>query len=160
MTDKNTGEKVDSMKKLNCTDDDFTAAGLSSADAAARLAEQGPNTFSEKKKRTILQSFLLQFKDFMIYILLAAAAVSALLGEFADMVIILVIVFFNAFIGTLQEQKAENALEALKKLASPMALVRRDGQPVEIPASDIVCGDIVILEAGRVVPADMRLGEI
>ncbi len=157
MTDKNTGEKVDSMKKLNCTDDDFTAAGLSSADAAARLAEQGPNTFSEKKKRTILQSFLLQFKDFMIYILLAAAVVSALLGEFADMVIILVIVFFNAFIGTLQEQKAENALEALKKLASPMALVRRDGQPVEIPASDIVCGDIVILEAGRVVPADMRL---
>lgn len=157
MTDKNTEAKVNSMKKSGFTTGDFTAAGLSAKEAAARLAEQGPNVFSEKKKKTILQSFILQFKDFMIYILLAAALVSAFLGEFADMGIILVIVLFNAFIGTLQEQKAENALEALKKLASPMALVRRDGQPVEIPASDIVCGDIVILEAGRVVPADMRL---
>ncbi len=132
-------------------------SGLLPEEAARLLAEHGANVFEDKKRKTLLQSFLAQFRDFMIYILLGAAGISAFLREFADTAIILVIVLFNAVIGVIQEQKAENALEALKQLASPYALVRRGGVETEIPASEIVPGDVVILEAGRIVPADLRL---
>ncbi|MDR1068096.1 MAG: cation-translocating P-type ATPase [Clostridiales Family XIII bacterium] len=133
--------------------------GLSSAEAAKRLAENGRNEFDEQKKKTLIASFFSQMNDPMIYILLAATIVSVILGEYTDAVIIIAIVLLNAVIGVVQESKAEKSLEALKKLSSPFALVRRDGGPVELPAAELACGDIVLLEAGRIVPADLRLIE-
>ena len=132
-------------------------SGLSTAEAEKRLAQVGPNRLAEKKKKTRLQMLLAQLNDPMIYILFAAAAISCFLREFSDAVIILVVVALNAVIGVVQEGKAQDALEALKKLSSPSALVRRDGVLKEIPAEQLVPGDIVILEAGRVVPCDLRL---
>lgn len=132
-------------------------AGLTAAEAQKRLSENGPNAFEEKKPKTKLQMFLSQLRDPMIYILFAAVAISAFLREFGDAVIILAVILLNAIIGMVQESKAEKSLEALKKLSSPVALVRRDGKAIEIPAAELVPGDIVILEAGRVVPADLRL---
>lgn len=134
-------------------------AGLSTEDAAARLEKHGRNEFQEGKKKTKLQMFIEQLKDPMIYILMVATALSAVLGEWADAVIIVAVILLNAVIGMVQEAKAEASLEALKKMSSPMALVRRNGQLVEVPSPEIVPGDIVILEAGRVVPADIRLLE-
>ncbi|MDD4583742.1 MAG: cation-translocating P-type ATPase [Eubacteriales bacterium] len=131
--------------------------GLSAAEAAKRLEENGPNAFEEKKPKTMVQMFLAQLRDPMIYILFAAVAISAFLKEFGDASIILAVILLNAIIGVVQESKAEKSLEALKKLSSPMALVRRDGNVIEIPAADLVKGDIVILEAGRIIPADLRL---
>ena len=132
-------------------------AGLSDAQAKERLAKDGPNELQEKKAKTKLQMFLSQLNDPMIYILFAAAAISIFLREVSDAVIILFVVLLNAFIGMTQEAKAEQALEALKKMSSPTALVRRNGRLLDIPARELVAGDIVILEAGRVIPADLRL---
>ena len=131
--------------------------GLTPEEAAKRLQENGPNELKEKKGKTKLQIFLTQLNDPMIYILFAAAAVSILLKEVGDACIILVVVLLNAFIGMFQEAKAEKALEALKKLSSPYALVKRGGNVVEIPAKDLVVGDVVVLDAGRIIPADLRL---
>lgn len=131
--------------------------GLSSIEAQKRLAENGPNEFEEKKPKTKVQMFLSQLRDPMIYILFAAVAISAFLREFGDAIIILAVILLNAIIGLVQESKAEKSLEALKKMSSPSALVKRDGKVFEIPTAELVIGDIVILEAGRVVPADMRL---
>ena len=145
----------DVLQSLNVSPE----AGLSSAEAESRLAKHGPNRLAEKKGKTRLQMLLSQLNDPMIYILFAAAAVSCFLREFSDAVIILVVVALNAIIGMVQEGKAQDALEALKKLSSPSALVRRDGVLCEIPAEQLVPGDIVVLEAGRVVPCDLRLVE-
>ena len=131
--------------------------GLTQDEAKKRLEENGPNTLVEKQRKTILQMFLAQLKDTMIYILFAAAAISAILHEVTDAVIILIVVLINAVIGVVQESKAEAALEALKNLSSPTAMVRRNGKVMEIAASELVAGDIVILEAGRIIPADLRL---
>ncbi|NLY71300.1 MAG: calcium-translocating P-type ATPase, PMCA-type [Clostridiales bacterium] len=131
--------------------------GLSSQEAQRRLAEYGPNEFEEKKPKTKLQMFLSQLHDPMIYILFIAVAISLFLKEIGDAVIIVAVILLNAVIGMVQESKAEKSLEALKKMSSPTALVRRDGKVFEIQTADIVVGDIVVLEAGRVVPADMRL---
>ena len=131
--------------------------GLSKEEAKARLEKNGPNAFQEKNPKTKIQMFLSQLRDPMIYILFGAVIISAFLKEFSDAVIILAVILLNAVIGMIQESKAEKSLEALKKLSSPTALVRRDGNSVEIPASELVVGDIVILEAGRVIPADLRL---
>lgn len=131
--------------------------GLSAGEAKARLAKNGPNAFQEKKPKTKLQMFLSQLRDPMIYILFGAVAISLFLKEVSDSVIILAVILLNATIGVIQEAKAEKSLEALKKLSSPTALVRRDGVPVEIPAAELVVGDIVLLEAGRIIPADLRL---
>lgn len=133
------------------------ATGLSAQEAKLRLEQNGPNIFDEGKKKTKVQMFFSQLKDPMIYILLAAVAISVFLKEYSDGVIILAVIFLNAIIGMVQENKAEKSLEALKQLSSPNALVKRDGQMTEIPASDLVVGDVVILEAGRVIPADLRL---
>lgn len=133
--------------------------GLSDEEAARRLAENGPNAFEEQKKKTILQSFLSQLNDPMIFILMAATVISVVLKEFTDALIIVAIILLNAIIGVVQESKAEKSLEALKKLSSPVAAVKRGGRVFEIPASELVVGDIVILEAGRIVPADLRLTE-
>lgn len=132
-------------------------SGLSEEEAQKRLEQNGPNALIEKKRKTILQMFLSQLRDTMIYILFAAAAISIALGEVTDAIIILLVVLINAVIGVVQESKAEAALEALKNLSSPTAMVRRSGRAVEIPAADLVTGDMVILEAGRIIPADLRL---
>ncbi|MDR1816248.1 MAG: cation-translocating P-type ATPase [Clostridiales Family XIII bacterium] len=134
-------------------------SGLTAEAVAERLARYGPNAFEEEKKKGIVRMFLSQLNDPMIYVLLAATAVSAFLKEYTDAVIIVAIILINAVVGVVQESKAEKSLEALKKLSSPIAAVRRGGRLVEIPAADLVPGDIVVLEAGRIVPADVRLIE-
>lgn len=133
--------------------------GLSRQEAAARLKKYGPNELSQEKAKSYPVMFLEQLNDPLIYILMAAAIISAVLGELSDTVIIISVVLINAFVGIIQEGKAQKAMEALKKLTSPSALVKRDGNISEINASELVVGDIVCLEAGRQVPADLRLTE-
>ncbi|MDR0875992.1 MAG: cation-translocating P-type ATPase [Clostridiales Family XIII bacterium] len=142
----------ESLAKLETSDD-----GLSAAEAASRLETYGPNAFAEEKKRSGIARFFSQLNDPMIFILLAATVVSAFLKEYTDAVVIVAIILINAIVGMVQESKAEKSLEALKKLSSPFAMVRRDNKLGEIPASELVPGDIVVLEAGRIVPADVRL---
>lgn len=139
-------------------------SGLSSAEAKARIEKYGPNELEAEEKRSLLQKFLDQFKDFMIAVLLVAAAVSAFVGVaegegVADAVVILIVVILNAIMGVFQEAKAEEAIDALKDMASPDAKVRRDGQVHTVKSFDLVPGDVVLLEAGDVVPADIRLVE-
>ena len=138
---------------------DTSSQGLSQDEARRRLLEYGPNELKEAKKRTLLGMFLDQFKDFMIIVLIAAAIISGIIGEAADTIAIVVIVILNAIIGFVQEYKAEKAMEALKLMASPTAIVIRGGITTSISSIDIVPGDTVLLEAGMVVPADLRLIE-
>lgn len=134
--------------------------GLTAAVAAQRLEEFGPNELKAEAHSTLLQKFIEQFKDFMIIILLIAAAVSFVTShEWHDAVIILLVVVLNAIMGVVQESKAEEAIDALKEMASPDARVRRDGNVMTVKSHDLVPGDIVLLEAGDIVPADMRLIE-
>lgn len=133
--------------------------GLSSADAKLILKKNGPNKLQGKKKKSTFQLFLSQINDAMIYILLVAAVISAIVGEISDAIIILIVIFVNAIIGVIQESKAEKALEALKSMSTPKALVKRDGSIIEIPSEEVVVGDIVIIDAGRYIPADLRLIE-
>jgi len=133
--------------------------GLGSDEAAGRLDQYGPNELKAKKKKTPAMMFLDQFKDFMILILLGAAVVAGVIGELTDTLIIIAIVIANAVIGFIQEFRAEKAIEALKQMAAPMAAVLRDGGVQSIASRDIVPGDVVLLEAGVIVPADMRLIE-
>jgi Ca2+-transporting ATPase len=135
------------------------ARGLEPEEAKRRLDEWGPNKLAEKPGKPLVLLFLEQLNDVLIYILLAAAIVSAALGEVSDAAIILVVVLVNAIVGVVQEAKAEKALEALKKLASPHAIVRRGGSPIEIAAEEVVPGDIVLIDAGRVLPCDLRFAE-
>ena len=133
-----------------------TDAGLTSAEAQKRLQQYGPNKLKEKKPKSTFVLFLEQFNDYLIYILLAAAVISVLLGEVSDAIIILVVVLINAIVGVAQESKAEKAIEALKKLSSPHAIVVRDGRQEEIDASGVVPGDLVVVDAGRTIPCDLR----
>ena len=143
----------ETLEKLN-TDE---RRGLSEAEAARRLAVNGPNEMKEARQKTWVENFLEQLNDPLIYVLMVAAAVSVFLKEVSDAVIIGVVVLVNAIVGMLQEGKARKALESLKKLTSPKAVVIRDGVRREIAASRLVTGDLVCLEAGCQVPADMRL---
>lgn len=141
---------------------DSSIEGLSTAQAQERLATYGRNELEEGEKRSLLAKFLDQFKDLMIIILLAAAALSVItegMDGLTDALIILAVVVLNAAFGVYQEGQAEAAIEALKNMSSPMARVRRDGHVIEIDSKELVPGDIVLLEAGDVVPADMRLFE-
>ena len=144
---------IETCEELNTVQ----STGLSQEEAKKRLLSDGPNALVEKKGKTKLQMFLAQLKDTLIYILFAAAAISIALNEITDAIIILLVVLLNAVIGMVQESKAEAALEALKNLSSPNAMVRREGRVMEIPAGELVVGDVVILEAGRIIPADLRL---
>ncbi len=130
--------------------------GLSSDEAAKRLEKYGPNRLAAKKGKSLFVRIVEQFQDFLIYILLAAAVISILLGEISDAVIILMVVVINAVVGVVQEAKAEKALEALKKLSAPRAVVVRDGTPREIDADQVVPGDVVMIDAGRIIPCDLR----
>lgn len=133
--------------------------GLTETEAAKRLAAYGRNEMKGARKKTVLESFLEQLNDPLIYVLIVAAAVSIFLGEYSDAIIIGVVVMLNATVGVLQEGKARKALESLKKLTSPKAFVIRDGRRQELPAAELVRGDLVWLEAGCQVPADLRLTE-
>lgn len=140
-------------------------SGLEEKEAAVRLTKNGWNELSTQKRKSLVRRFFEQFKDFMILILLAAAAisyaVSAWEGEadFADSAIILLIVILNAVLGVVQEAKAERSIEALKQLSAPGAEVLRNGKRMRVPARELVPGDIVFLQAGDMVPADIRLLE-
>ncbi|TCD46696.1 cation-translocating P-type ATPase [Streptococcus sp. X16XC17] len=136
--------------------------GLTSEQANQRLADYGRNELEEGEKRSLFQKFLDQFKDLMIIILLAAAALSVVtegMHGLTDALIILLVVVLNAAFGVYQEGQAEAAIDALKSMSSPLARVRRDGHVKEVDSKELVPGDVVLLEAGDVVPADMRLLE-
>ncbi|ERK30331.1 cation-translocating P-type ATPase [Clostridium intestinale] len=143
------------LKELNSN----ISTGLSDEEAKKRLSEYGPNRLSTKKKKTLLQLFISQLADVMIYILFGAAIISAIVGEISDSIIILIVIFINAIIGVVQESKAEKALEALKELSTPKAIVKRGGELKEVPSEEVVVGDIVVIDAGRFIPADLRLIE-
>ncbi|WP_461209572.1 cation-translocating P-type ATPase [Desulfocurvus sp. DL9XJH121] len=134
-------------------------AGLCAEDAAARLAEHGPNELAREERTSPLALFLGQFKNVLMIILLAAIALSALVGEVVDAAIIAAIVVFCALLGFTQEYRAERALEALRRMLSPSVRVLRGGRAVEIPTREVVPGDVLLLEAGDRVPADARLVE-
>lgn len=133
------------------------AAGLTDAEAAARLEKYGANSLRSKPKKSLIALFFGQLRDMLIYVLLGAAAITLVIGKYTDAVIILLVVILNAVIGVFQEYKAEKAIEALQKMTVPKALVRRNGETHEIESKDVVPGDIVVLDAGRYVPADLRL---
>jgi Ca2+-transporting ATPase len=131
--------------------------GISEAEAVKRLEQYGGNILQEGKKKSMPAMFLDQFRDFMILVLIAAAVISGIVGELSDTIAIIVIVVLNAVVGFVQEYRAERAMAALKKMAAPSATVIREGKHVQIPSADLVPGDIVVLEAGEIVPADLRL---
>ena len=136
-----------------------SAQGLSSSKAHQRLHEQGKNVIPEAATRSVFVMLLAQFKDFMILVLLGAALISGVIGEPQDTIAILVIIILNAIIGAFQEYRAERAVAALREMAVPDAQVMRDAKAVTISASELVTGDIVLLETGDVVAADCRLIE-
>lgn len=136
-----------------------TRQGLSADEARARLARNGRNELVEKKKKTLLVMFLGQFTDFMILVLIGAAVISGVIGDVTDAAVILVIVVLNAFLGFIQEYRAERAMAALKKMASASAMVMRSETVESVPAAELVRGDLVVVHAGNVVPADMRIIE-
>jgi len=134
-----------------------TEGGLSAAEAAQRLERHGPNRLTERRGRGPLARFLLQFHNVLIYVLLAAAGVTALLGHWVDTGVIVGVVVINAIVGFIQEGKAERALEAIRRMLSLRSLVLRDGRSVTVPAEEIVPGDVVQVQSGDRVPADLRL---
>lgn len=139
--------------------------GLTSAQAEERLATYGPNKLKEAEKPTLIQRFLAQLKDPMLIILLIAAAVSAITGmlahenEWAEVIIILVVVLLNAILGVFQESKAEAAIEALQTMTAATCKVMRDGKMTVLHSDQLVPGDVILLEAGDAVPADGRIIE-
>ena len=133
--------------------------GLTSDDVKKRHEQFGFNELAEGKRKSTLQVFLEQFKDFLVIILIVAALISAFLGEIESTAVIMVVVILNAILGTVQHVKAEQSLNSLKALSSPNAKVLRDGQMIEIPSKEVVVGDILYLDAGDYVPADGRLME-
>jgi len=135
------------------------ARGLSQGEAQERIDKFGANELSERPRPGFLALLADQFNNYLVIILIVAALVSLALGEYVDSIAIMVIVVLNAVVGVIQESKAERALEALKKMAAPNAQVIRDGRQTTIPGREIVAGDIVLLEAGNYVPADLRLVE-
>lgn len=156
-------EKIENIYKKFKT----SKNGINQNDANERLLKYGENKLKESKKKSFIVKFFSQFKDVMIILLLISAVISLVFGivenngysEYLDAVIIFVIVILNATLGVVQESKAENAMESLKKMSQPNSKVIRDGKEVLIKTNELVVGDIVMLEAGDVVPADIRLIE-
>ncbi len=133
--------------------------GLTSADVAERLEKYGPNELKEKPRPTFFQLVLVQLNNFIVILLIVASVISAVLGDWIEAAVIMLIVVLNAILGVVQESRAEEALAALKKMSAPESQVMRDGQRVSVQASGLVPGDLVYLEAGNFVPADIRLIE-
>lgn len=134
-------------------------SGLSDQEVKDRREQFGANRLTSKRRTTLIEKFISQFKDLMIIILIIAAIIAGFAGETVDAAIILAVVILNAVFGVFQESKAENAIDSLKEMSAPMATVLRNNQSMSIKSEDIVPGDIVLLEAGDVVPADIRLTE-
>ncbi len=174
---KKTGQPIKSNKVFtgNCCFEEAeqtlqrlktSANGLSGAEAAKRLSENGANVIESGKRTGFFKLFLMQFKDFMTVLLIVAAAVSGLIAflskdrnDLTDTFIILSIIFLNAVVGTIQQYRADKAIENLKKLSAAVCKVRRDGRETVIDCADLVTGDIVLLEEGDVIPADCRVIE-
>lgn len=133
--------------------------GLSSNEVEERLKKYGHNELKEEEKKSLLSKIIGQFSDLLVLILIAAALISIFVGEVKDAVVILAIVIVNAFLGIYQEGKAEKSLDSLKKMASPNAKVIRNNRQETVPSSTLVPGDIVIIETGDIIPADLRLVE-
>src|SRR5665648_28669 len=150
-------QSIDEVVQYSKTD---IKIGLSSPEVKKRLDEVGPNQLEEKKGRTTWDMFLGQFKDVLVLILLISALVSFILGEVSDAIVIVIILILNATLGVVQEYKAERSLAALKKMTTPNALVIRDGKQARIEATQLVPGDIVLLESGDHIPADLRLSMV
>lgn len=147
-------KSIDEVLKEFSTDENN---GLSDREAKIRLEKNGPNKLSSKKPKTLLNIFFAQINDAMIYILIVAAIISAVMGEYSDAIVIIIVILINAIIGVAQESRAEKALSALKELSTPKALVKRNGEIIEIPSEEVVLGDIVVIDAGRYIPCDLRL---
>ncbi len=149
-----TSEEV--VKKFNTN----SVTGLTSSQVKEHTEKYGLNKLATKKAKTKLQLFLAQLNDILIYILIVAAVLSVVVGhEIGDAIIIGIVILVNAFVGMIQEAKAEKALDALKQLSTPKAIVKRDGELKEIPSEEVVPGDILIIDAGRFIPCDIRLIE-
>src|SRR5512134_3732729 len=133
--------------------------GLTASQATARLAQYGPNQLQEAPRPTFWHMLWEQLNNFVVILLIVASIISALLGDYVEAAAIMAIVVLNAVLGIVQERRAEEALAALKKLAAPDAQILRDGSRKSIPASELVPGDLVFLEAGNFIPADIRLLE-
>lgn len=145
----------ETLKELNVD----PALGLSDNEAKLRLEKYGPNKLKGKKKKTIFQLFFAQLQDTLIYVLFGAVIITLVMGEYIDSIIILLVIIINAALGVAQEVKAGKAIEALQKMSSPKALVKRNGEVKEINSEEVVPGDIIILDAGRFIAADLRLIE-
>ena len=133
--------------------------GLTVKEADVRLHKTGTNELQEGKKKSIFAIVLAQFKDVMILIILVAAIISGIVGDFTDTIVILIIVLLNAFLGFIQEYRAEKAMLALKQMSVTHARVLRDGNITDLPSTVLVPGDVILLEAGNAVPADLRIIE-
>jgi magnesium-transporting ATPase (P-type) len=148
-------EADDALRRL-----DSRREGLSGDEAAQRLARYGPNRLPEPPRRSALMRFLAQFDNLLIYILLAAAVLTAVIGEWVETAVILAVVVVNSIIGFIQEGKAEKALDAIRQMLSPHALALRDGHRQTVAADQLVPGDVVFVQSGDRVPADLRLLEV
>ena len=149
-------KKIDDViKELNSN----ASTGLSTSQASELISKNGKNSLNKTSKKSILKMIFEQLNNILIYILIIAAILSFFLGEPKEALIIFLVIILNASIGIFQESKAEKSLESLKNLSSPKALVKRDNEIIEINSEDLVVGDIVILETGRIIPADLRLIE-
>lgn len=135
------------------------SSGLPEKEAQQRLSKYGHNKLQTHKRKSIFMMFVSQLQDTLIYVLMGAVIITTLMGEYIDGIIITAVIIINATLGVVQEVKAGNAIEALRNMATPKALVKRDNQIREINSEEIVPGDIVILDAGRYIPADLRLIE-
>ena len=133
--------------------------GLTSEQAGKFRERCGWNELAEGKKKSIPQIFLEQYKDFLVLILIASAIISGMLGDEESAAVILIVITINAILGTVQTIKAEQSLQSLKKLAGPQAKVLRDGSTIQLPARELVVGDVILVEAGDMIPADARLIE-
>ena len=133
--------------------------GLNDEEVQQRLKTYGPNKIQAHKRKSIFMLFVQQLQDALIYVLLGAVVITMLMGEYIDGIIITAVIIINATLGVIQEVRAGNAIDALRDLSTPKALVKRNGQTVEINSEEIVPGDIIVLDTGRFVPADLRLIE-
>src|SRR5512134_1381105 len=133
--------------------------GLTSEEATRRLDHYGPNQLREAVRPSFLQMLWEQLNNFVVILLIVASVISALLGDYVEAAAIMAIVVLNAILGIVQERRAEEALAALKKLAAPDAQVMRDGHRLSVPSYELVPGDLVFLESGNFIPADIRLLE-
>lgn len=146
----------DVIGKFNTNPD----TGLTSSQVEEIRSKYGANKLASKKKKTKVQLFFAQLNDILIYILIVAAILSIVVGkEISDAIIIGIVILVNAIVGMIQESKAEKALDALKELSTPKAIVKRNGELVEIPSEEVVPGDVIIIDAGRFIPCDIRLIE-